>query len=131
MTRRALLASLAAAFVLDPERLLWKPGAKLISVPAPPFLAVGDIVTFGGIEGRFIVTREARSVLTLSDARFNMLPSPYTVAWLRFGLPMSNLYTTGDAPISEKVHTSALVRFAPLDSHSQQNTRPLQPPWFA
>jgi hypothetical protein len=34
MTRRALFASLAAAFVLDPERLLWKPGAKLISVPA-------------------------------------------------------------------------------------------------
>lgn len=34
-SRRSFFALLAAAFVLDPERLLWKPGAKLISVPAP------------------------------------------------------------------------------------------------
>ena len=33
MTRRALFA-MAAAAVLDPERLLWKPG-KLISIPKP------------------------------------------------------------------------------------------------
>lgn len=33
MTRRALLAMLASASG-DPERLLWKPGRKLISVPA-------------------------------------------------------------------------------------------------
>ena len=102
MTRRALFASLAAAFVLDPERLLWKPGAKLISVPAPvpPFLAVGDIVTFKGVPGRFIVTQEARSLLTLSDARFNMVPSLDAIAYGRFRLPVTGLYTTGEAPIS-------------------------------
>ncbi len=29
-----LLAGVAAGATLDPERLLWRPGAKLISVPA-------------------------------------------------------------------------------------------------
>lgn len=33
MTRRGLLAALGG-FALDPERLLWRPGAKLISIPA-------------------------------------------------------------------------------------------------
>lgn len=32
-TRRGFLGALAAAFTLDPERLLWEPGKKLISVP--------------------------------------------------------------------------------------------------
>ena len=35
MTRRVLFAVLAGA-VLDPERLLWRPGARLISIPTPP-----------------------------------------------------------------------------------------------
>ncbi|MES2136627.1 MAG: hypothetical protein V4502_06155 [Pseudomonadota bacterium] len=35
MNRRGFLASIAAALVLDPERALWVPGRKLISVPAP------------------------------------------------------------------------------------------------
>jgi hypothetical protein len=34
MTRRALLALMAGA-VIDPERLLWQPGRKLISIPRP------------------------------------------------------------------------------------------------
>ena len=34
MTRRALFGLLAAA-ALDPERLVWTPGRKLISIPAP------------------------------------------------------------------------------------------------
>lgn len=35
-SRRSFLAALAAAFVApDPERLLWVPGARVISVPAP------------------------------------------------------------------------------------------------
>lgn len=36
MNRRGFLAALAGAFVTDPERLLWVPGKKLISIPAPP-----------------------------------------------------------------------------------------------
>lgn len=35
MTRRAFLPTLIAGMMLDPERLLWRPGAKLISLPAP------------------------------------------------------------------------------------------------
>lgn len=34
MTRRALLSMLALA-VADPDRLIWQPGRKLISIPKP------------------------------------------------------------------------------------------------
>ncbi len=34
LTRRSLLAMLALA-AADPERLIWRPGRKLISIPAP------------------------------------------------------------------------------------------------
>jgi hypothetical protein len=34
VNRRAFLASLGAAFTLDPERALWTPGAKTISIPS-------------------------------------------------------------------------------------------------
>jgi len=57
--RRAFLAMLAGA-ALDPERLLWRPGAKLISIPRPPLVvefAVGDIVSIGGWPQRWRVTR--------------------------------------------------------------------------
>lgn len=57
--RRAFLAMLAGA-ALDPERLLWRPGAKLISIPRPPLVvefAVGDIVSIGGWPERWRVTR--------------------------------------------------------------------------
>lgn len=35
MNRRNFLSLLAASLTLDPERLLWRPGAKLISIPKP------------------------------------------------------------------------------------------------
>lgn len=31
--RRGFLAAMAAAFVVDPEKLLWRPGAKTFSIP--------------------------------------------------------------------------------------------------
>lgn len=34
--RRGFLGALAAALVFDPERALWRPGEKLISIPKPP-----------------------------------------------------------------------------------------------
>lgn len=41
MRRRSFLAAIAAAFVApDPEKLLWQPGKKLISIPAPPRIAL-------------------------------------------------------------------------------------------
>jgi hypothetical protein len=45
MTRRALFGFLAAA-AADPERLLWEPGKRLISIPAP---AAEMIPTWSGI----------------------------------------------------------------------------------
>ena len=45
MNRRGFLSTLAAGLVLDPEQLLWKPGAKLISIPRPR-LKIGDTLTF-------------------------------------------------------------------------------------
>lgn len=33
MTRRGLISTLLGAATLDPERLLWVPGAKVISIP--------------------------------------------------------------------------------------------------
>lgn len=35
MNRRLFLSSLLGAATLDPERLLWVPGRKLISIPTP------------------------------------------------------------------------------------------------
>lgn len=35
MKRRGFLAALIGSAVLDPERLLWVPGKKVISIPKP------------------------------------------------------------------------------------------------
>lgn len=35
MSRRSFLAILAAGMALDTDKLLWKPGAKFISIPKP------------------------------------------------------------------------------------------------
>lgn len=59
-TRRGffgLLAGAIAGATLDPDKLLWEPGRKLVSIPAPPPITVpaiwkgievGDIITIGG-----------------------------------------------------------------------------------
>lgn len=47
LNRRGFLAMLTAAFVADPERLLWIPGKKLISVPKPyfpPYVSEAEII---------------------------------------------------------------------------------------
>jgi hypothetical protein len=46
MNRRGFLAALIGGATLDPERLLWRPGAKLISIPkvlgSPCWMALLD-----------------------------------------------------------------------------------------
>lgn len=79
MNRRGFLGVFVAAVAgatLDPEKLLWRPGAKLISIPKPAFLAVGDILTFGPYTERYIVTSEARSIDRIQDARFRIDSPP-------------------------------------------------------
>ena len=47
MNRRSFLSTLAlgaAGFALDPERLLWRPGAKTIFLPPVCNLQIGDLV---------------------------------------------------------------------------------------
>jgi len=47
MNRRGFLATLMAGMAFDPERALWTPGKKLISIPAPsrPKVLAGDFFT--------------------------------------------------------------------------------------
>lgn len=46
-SRRDFIAVIAAAFVVDPERMLWVPGKKLISIPESPghYLTVQEITS--------------------------------------------------------------------------------------
>jgi hypothetical protein len=57
LNRRGFIASVAGAFVSDPERLLWVPGKKMISIPARS--AVVSIQ--GSIEAYFVDCFEARA----------------------------------------------------------------------
>lgn len=64
MNRRGFLSlfgAVAAAAALDPERLLWVPGAKVISIPKPRVITFepGDIIT---ITGRYVVNPRTRKV---------------------------------------------------------------------
>ena len=66
--RRSFLAGLAVAFVADPERLLWVPGKKLISIPKPSGMQVISITiqvngawsTKGFGDGEFIIRKGDR-----------------------------------------------------------------------
>ncbi len=68
MNRRGffgLLAGIAATAFLDPEKLLWKPGARLISIPNPPrvivrrYLLDGEIFPTDGYDYKAFVEFEA------------------------------------------------------------------------
>ena len=63
MNRRGFfgaIAGLVAGATLDPERLLWKAGARLISIPPPPklLLTYGDVFTISGYYAVNPVTRK-------------------------------------------------------------------------
>lgn len=56
MTRRSFLAAVAAAFVApDADELLWRPGARLISVPAPRVFESGVAIMRLRVPPRFVV----------------------------------------------------------------------------
>lgn len=89
LSRRGFLSSLAAAFILDPEKLLWKPGAKLISVPVPsviePGYSVADVV-YAQLE----LVRPHLEVLFSRNMNYeNLFPQRR-----RSYLPYHNLYGT-------------------------------------
>jgi hypothetical protein len=71
-TRRGFLGALAgaaAALTLDPERLLWRPGAKLISIPAvaPEIVSVRFISAWSADQGRMLTWLEASYGFMLRD----------------------------------------------------------------
>lgn len=61
----AMLGAVAGA-TLDPERLLWEKGKKIISLPKPPSLTltIGDIVEF---EGFYAINPATRKVAINPD----------------------------------------------------------------
>ncbi len=50
VTRRGFFSLAAAAFALDPERALWVPGARLISIPAPRHVFGSGAAIVGELE---------------------------------------------------------------------------------
>jgi hypothetical protein len=94
MNRRGFLSlfgSAAAAAVIDPAELLWKPGTKAFSFPPnrvtiPPSrltisgFTIGDIITIGNNPCHFVVTDVAES-----SVLFKPLPrQKQPIAFLRY-----------------------------------------------
>jgi hypothetical protein len=78
MTRRGFLGMLAAAVaapVLDPEKLLWVPGATLISIPAPsPYESFNPMMDeMNRITLEFITPRLMDSIFTRSPLVYRLL----------------------------------------------------------
>ena len=57
MNRRAFLASLLATAALDPEKLLWVPGARTIFVPPAPRVYTSSEI---GVSIRFLRSYDIR-----------------------------------------------------------------------
>lgn len=85
MNRRNFIATLAAGLALDPERLLWRPGAKLISIPKSG-VKIGMPLTVRR-PTRFIVTH----VTSSSEYFPHMVPMPD--GWSDF---VENAFRVGD-----------------------------------
>ena len=71
MNRRGFLAALMGAAVLDPERLLWVPGRKLISIPKPPQVVIGATLLYWA-NGR--TCRQLTESETVELLRMNPVP---------------------------------------------------------
>jgi hypothetical protein len=73
MNRRAFFTAITgtiAGLAFDPERALWVPGKKLISIPSAPIkiaaiFTVGDLITIGDWPEKYIVTGVTESTVDL------------------------------------------------------------------
>jgi hypothetical protein len=73
-----LLAGVAATAVLDPDRLLWVPGAKTISIPAPRVFTISAAdLTIPGWTPVAVLSDDIQTWLNkFTDEYFAESPSP-------------------------------------------------------
>lgn len=87
VNRRGFLASLLAATTVDPERLLWVPGRKTISIPKPFQLEryfFGEVfyvservaVDSSDFHAQFIMPAVERVHANMAQAAFRMISKP-------------------------------------------------------
>lgn len=75
MRRRSFLTAIAAAFVApDPERLLWTPEKKLISIPAPKRVQAYKIIDVTTHSARGPWRGTVRALIDKGSLRVELLP---------------------------------------------------------
>ncbi len=72
-SRRGFLAGLAAAFVIDPEKLLFVPGKKTFSIPADPGVSLRYIVAWDPVRN---VMMRSLDMIALTKVGAPHLPVP-------------------------------------------------------
>lgn len=87
MNRRGFLTCLVPALALDPERLLWRPDAKLISIPRPT--------------GNRILTPEEYSAIVYELFLIQLESSLVLRRPARHTLKQGKLYTAGARTLEE------------------------------
>jgi hypothetical protein len=95
VNRRGFLAAALGALAYDPERALWTPGKKLISIPRPVDLYAFALRELNRMPGRmredfaFLPPEEFdRRVLASLEARLQLKfhPHAYTLIWPPLGV---------------------------------------------
>lgn len=90
MNRRGFIAALAGAFALDPERLLWRRGEKLISIPAPSVPVEETFI--GWIRPAFHIENASGNVICGVNLALDEI-TVTTLQWLKPTLPLDVMYT--------------------------------------
>lgn len=100
LNRRGFLTALVGAFVADPERALWVPGKKLISIPKPQVQMDPDYA-FRLQEG----LKALESVLIGRTMDLIL----HNVLWGNFAVPRESLFDVDEALYGEEQEQLAEV----------------------
>ena len=132
MNRRSFFETIAAAFAFDPERLLWTPGKKLISIPGESLrlrksLVLLNIDTYGR-EVSFQVTSHGANGHLLTWEEHKILTSEKTTIEfpqdLRDQVHRINARFTSDNKFTlYQFETKTPIEFIPPKMHGQFNSR--------
>lgn len=77
MNRRSFLSVLAATLVADPERALWVPGKKLISIPKPTIVREIDFEEFCR---RYVGPASIAVERHIEQQLYDLLPPQYAIS---------------------------------------------------